>query len=74
MIRWPVLDQKPIPTALVVTLLLALSPTVLMSQQNQRPRARELGMEIGVFPTGLNNASQIAHWPPDLPLGPTARS
>ena len=27
-----------------------------MSQESERPRARELGIEVGVFPTGTNNA------------------
>ena len=53
---WPVINQRRPPTALVVAVLLAFSPTMLMSQQTQRPRARDLGMEIGVFSTGPNNA------------------
>ncbi|MGW8266298.1 MAG: P1 family peptidase, partial [Longimicrobiales bacterium] len=37
-------------------LMIALTPTTAMTQQTDRPRARDLGMEIGVFPTGANNA------------------
>jgi D-aminopeptidase len=44
------------PAGLVVALLLSFAPTVLMSQQTERPRARELGMEIGVFSAGTHNA------------------
>jgi D-aminopeptidase len=36
--------------------LLALSPSNLMSQTNIRPRARDIGMEIGVFSPGPENA------------------
>jgi len=42
--------------ALMVAILLALSPTVLMSQDTERPRARELGIHVGVFPPGAHNA------------------
>jgi len=42
--------------ALLSASLLALSPAVLMSQTTQRPRAREIGMEIGVFSPGTHNA------------------
>ena len=56
MTRWLVLDLKPLRAALVASLFFALTPTILMSQQTERPRARELGMEIGVFPVGPHNA------------------
>ncbi len=42
--------------ALLAASFLALSPPVLMSQTTQRPRAREIGMEIGVFTPGAHNA------------------
>jgi D-aminopeptidase len=42
--------------ALLAASLLALSPVDLMSQATQRPRAREIGMEIGVFSPGVHNA------------------
>ncbi|MBT8398603.1 MAG: P1 family peptidase [Gemmatimonadetes bacterium] len=34
---------------------LGLSPTALMSQSEERPRARDIGMEIGVFSPGPHN-------------------
>ncbi len=40
----------------LVALALALHPLSAMSQQASRPRARDLGMSIGVFPTGVHNA------------------
>jgi D-aminopeptidase len=40
----------------VAALLLAITPAMTMSQETKRPRARDLGMEIGVFDTGLHNA------------------
>jgi D-aminopeptidase len=39
-----------------VAILLALTPGSIMSQETTRPRARDLGMEIGIFPTGNHNA------------------
>ena len=42
--------------ATLVTAFLALSPTVLMSQSNGRARAREIGMEVGVFAPGAHNS------------------
>ncbi len=33
-----------------------LNPTTLMSQSNDRPRARDLGMDVGIFETGPYNA------------------
>jgi D-aminopeptidase len=41
---------------LAAGLFLALAPTVLMSQETERPRARELGIQVGVFPPGVHNA------------------
>jgi D-aminopeptidase len=38
------------------SLLLALTPGFVMSQETPRPRARELGMEIGIFSPGHHNA------------------
>ena len=54
----PVLaPMKPPTFRLAATaLILALTPATVMTQQTDRPRARDLGMEIGVFPTGPNNA------------------
>lgn len=40
----------------LLLLLLLLLPLSAMSQETNRPRARDLGMEIGVFPTGPLNA------------------
>ena len=37
-------------------LIVALTPMTAKSQETERPRARDLGMEIGVFPTGPANA------------------
>jgi len=41
---------------LLVAFSLAHTPTVLMSQATERPRARDIGLEIGVFSPGLHNA------------------
>jgi len=41
---------------LLTASVLALFPTAVMSQATERPRARELGMEIGVFTPGIHNA------------------
>jgi D-aminopeptidase len=35
---------------------LFLQPSLLMSQSNERPRARDLGIQVGVFETGTHNA------------------
>lgn len=49
--------MKPlIPSSVAAGLLLTLIPASIMSQDTPRPRARELGMEIGIFPTGTHNA------------------
>ncbi len=48
--------HRSLAAALAVALALALLPPVLMSQEAGRPRARELGMTIGVFSTGPHNA------------------
>ena len=45
---------KPLLHLFLVPFL--LFPVTAMSQESDRPRARELGMEIGVFPTGPLNA------------------
>ncbi len=42
--------------ALLGAFLFLLCPPALMSQTTQRPRAREIGMQIGVFPPGAHNA------------------
>ena len=44
------------PSLASLTLIVTLFPSIAMSQQTERPRARDLGMEIGVFPSGLHNA------------------
>jgi D-aminopeptidase len=44
------------PFSATTGLLLALIPASIMSQETYRPRARELGMEIGIFSTGTHNA------------------
>jgi D-aminopeptidase len=56
MIYWTCKDLSRLRNGLLVLFTLAISPTVIMSQQTERPRARELGMQIGVFPTGAHNA------------------
>ncbi len=48
-------ERLPIRSALA-PLLLCLLPSVLMSQEATRPRAREIGIEIGVFSPGPENA------------------
>jgi D-aminopeptidase len=47
---------KRISPVLVAGFFLASAPTVLMTQETERPRARELGVQVGVFPPGLHNA------------------
>ena len=42
--------------ALSAALLLVLFPTILMSQTNDRPRSRDIGLEVGVFSPGPLNA------------------
>lgn len=42
--------------ALAALCFLAFAPMVLMSQETERPRARELGILVGVFPPGTHNA------------------
>ena len=46
----------PLLRALLSAWVLALFPTAVMSQATERPRAREMGMEIGVFTPGTHNA------------------
>ncbi len=41
---------------LLTASVLALLPTAVMSQTTERPRARGIGMEIGVFTPGTHNA------------------
>jgi len=53
--RWRPL-RGPIPVLSSVALALVLLPTTTMSQATNRPRARDLGIEIGVFPAGAYNA------------------
>ena len=51
------LQGKPrLRIVFLVALFLAHYPTGLMSQDAERPRAREIGMEIGVFSPGPHNA------------------
>ena len=45
-----------LPSALAAAFLMASFPTILMSQDTKRPRVRELGIQVGVFPTGTHNA------------------
>jgi D-aminopeptidase len=45
-----------IGAVLVAVFLMAPFPSVLMSQSTERPRAREMGLEIGVFSPGPLNA------------------
>ncbi len=45
------------PLAPILSLVaLLLFPSLTMAQQNDRPRARDLGMTVGIFQTGANNA------------------
>jgi len=67
---------------LLVGVLLASSPGVLTSQSPERPRARDLGIEVGVFTPGEHNAItdvsgvRVGHTtvvrPPDVRTGVTA--
>ena len=41
---------------LIITLLIAAAPFCLSAQESERPRARDLGMTIGIFDTGEHNA------------------
>jgi D-aminopeptidase len=51
---------RPLPLLPSIALAFALLPTTTMSQATNRPRARELGMDIGVFPTGsLNTITDV---------------
>jgi D-aminopeptidase len=49
------MNTRIFPAALAV-LLLTLIPKPTMSQETQRPRARDLGITVGIFPTGALNA------------------
>ena len=55
MYRLPAIDPRLSP-ALLAAAFLALFPTMLMSQATERPRAREIGLEVGVFSPGMHNA------------------
>ena len=68
--------------ALLAAALLSLIPSGIMSQTNERPRARDLGITVGVFSPGPNNAitdvtgvrvGQVAVWEgEDVRTGVTA--
>ncbi len=45
--------RKPINITILIAILV---PSVVWAQANERPRARELGIQVGVFPTGVHNA------------------
>jgi D-aminopeptidase len=45
--------RKPINITILIAIL---APNVVWAQANERPRARELGIQVGVFPTGVHNA------------------
>ena len=45
--------RKPINITILIAILV---PNVVWAQANERPRARELGIQVGVFPTGVHNA------------------
>ena len=49
------LPALPSPNLLVAALLVAL-PGVAMAQNAERPRARDLGIEVGIFEPGSHNA------------------
>ena len=40
----------------IIILIAILAPNVVWAQANERLRARELGIQVGVFPTGVHNA------------------
>ena len=48
--------RESLQRGIVVLLLLALSPVMASSQGPARPRARDLGIEVGVFQPGALNA------------------
>lgn len=52
----PSFNRSLLPSALLAGALLTLSPSILMSQTEERPRARELGITVGVFNPGTHNA------------------
>lgn len=52
----PRLFRPPTPLALLLCGPLVLFPSSLVCQETDRPRARDVGIEVGVFPTGTNNA------------------
>lgn len=56
MILTPPFPSRLRPAAFVSALLFTLFPSILMSQVAERPRARDLGMTVGVFPVGPYNA------------------
>ncbi len=45
--------RKPINIAILIAIL---APSVVCAQANERLRTRELGIQVGVFPTGVHNA------------------
>ncbi|HCK59819.1 MAG TPA: aminopeptidase [Gemmatimonadetes bacterium] len=45
--------RKPINIAILIAIL---APSVVWAQANERLRTRELGIQVGVFPTGVHNA------------------
>ena len=45
--------RKPINIAILIAIL---APRVVWAQANERLRTRELGIQVGVFPTGVHNA------------------
>ena len=48
---------RPIRLALLLFgATLAVPPSSIVSQETDRPRARDLGIEVGIFPTGTHNA------------------
>ncbi len=48
--------MRRIPFLALVPLFLLISVSTAMSQLQERPRARDLGISVGVFPTGTANA------------------
>jgi D-aminopeptidase len=49
-------SRSLVPSAILAGALLTLSPSILMSQTEERPRARELGITVGIFSPGTHNA------------------
>ena len=47
---------RPLVPAALLAAGLVVAPSPAVSQDGDRPRARDVGVEVGVFPTGTHNA------------------